>query len=142
MEKIARRPIGVTIVSVWSFLNGLIILRLQLPILLGLVPITGPEVYQIATYATAIAEAVFAAPTLIVAGIGLWKMRDWGFAAALLVAGAKIYETFFWEPMERMCIRIGVIAYEPFWTLVAIHDVAYGIVVIAYLWRKRRSFFQ
>lgn len=69
-------------------------------------------------------------------------MRDGGFAAALLVAGAKIYENIFWEPMERMCISIGAITYEPFWTLVAIHDLAYGIIVIVYLWRKRGIFFQ
>jgi hypothetical protein len=79
---------------------------------------------------------------LIAAGIGLWRVRDWGFAAALLVAGAKIYENIFWEPMERMCISIGAITYEPFWTLVAIHDLAYGIIVIVYLWRKRGIFFQ
>ena len=49
-----------------------------------------PE-YQAYLRGIALADVVFLQPLLALTGVGLWRMRRWGLAGGLAVAGAAVY---------------------------------------------------
>ncbi|MEW6607788.1 MAG: hypothetical protein AB1414_10120 [bacterium] len=77
MNEQIKAPKGIKIIAGLMFIIGLIMTFLQIGFLTGAVPLEGSEGYKIASYASAIAEVIFIAPLFIVAGIGLWKIKEW-----------------------------------------------------------------
>ena len=84
----SKRPIGVTILAVVLFLFGLFAF-------LGSLFLWG-EGFLLAfppgvDYAFPITDLIVNAPASILAAIGLWRLRRWGYVAAQLVAGFYTY---------------------------------------------------
>jgi hypothetical protein len=80
-----------------------------------------------------IADLLYSVPLLMIATIGLWKMRSWGWTAAQMVNALWIFSmTVIWTRDIYSTLSPGGILFIPF-TLIAIW-------AIAYLWRQRRLF--
>jgi hypothetical protein len=76
------------------------------------------------------------APASIIAAIGLWRMRDWGYVASQFVAGFYIYasvEIFVHVAQEGPPYAPEIVAPQVLAVLVA-------IALVVYLWRIRGRF--
>lgn len=142
MNKQIKPPKGIKIIAGLMFLFGLVMMILSLGFLIGVVPFAfgGSQGYKIATCASVIAEIVFIAPLFIIAGIGLWKIREWGLFTALIAFGARVSMDVIWTPMDIMFAKIGDITHVVIWGIITICGVFFAIISIVYLWKNRRVF--
>jgi hypothetical protein len=76
------------------------------------------------------------APASIIAAIGLWRMKDWGYVASQFVAGFYIYAS--------VKIFVHVVQegppYEPEIIAPQVLAVLVAIALVVYLWRIRDRF--
>lgn len=145
MNKQTQTPKGIKIIAALMFILGWIMLIAQISFFMGVVPFEGSEGYMIAVVASVIAEIIFIAPLFILAGIGLWKIKEWGLFTALIAFGARVSMDIIWTPMDIMFVRAGAvmadaITYSIIWHTVTISMVTFAIISIVYLWRNRKYF--
>jgi hypothetical protein len=129
----AKSPIAVKTLAVLLFLFGLLAL-LGSAFLWGegfiLNPPPGVDL------GFPVTDILVNAPASIIAAIGLWKMRTWGYAASQFVAGFYIYgsvEIFVHVAQEGPPYPPEIVAPQVLAVLVA-------IALIVYLWRIRERF--
>jgi hypothetical protein len=83
----SRRPAGITFVSVFNAIGALITIlfwslaAMRLPAL-GSLPTAAEKAAVGTTYSFMIADILWALPLLIVASVGVWRLRFWGWTAA------------------------------------------------------------
>ncbi|MFZ5985987.1 MAG: hypothetical protein ACOYWZ_02555 [Bacillota bacterium] len=140
MNEQIKAPKGIKIIAGLMFIIGLIMTFLQIGFLAGTVPLKGSESYKIVCYASAIAEATFIGPLFIIAGIGLWKIKEWGLFIALIAFGARISMDVIWTPMYIMFARDGATTYDVIWDIITICIVIFAIISIVYFWRNKKGF--
>ncbi len=129
----ATRPAGVSILAVVLFLFGLFAFFGSLfmwgeGFLLSFPP--GVD------YHFPVTDILVNAPASLLAALGLWKMRQWGYVAAQFVAGFYIYGSV---EIFVMTIQKG----PPFPIEIIIPQVAAVITaffLVVYLWRIRARF--
>lgn len=84
-----------------------------------------------------VADTLINAPASILAGIGLWRMRKWGFALSWFTAGIYIYasvEIFVHAAQEGILTT----AFEI--TIPQVAAVLVAVVTLVLTWRKRELF--
>ncbi len=144
MDKQIKTLKGIKLIAGLMFVIGLIMIILQIGFFMGIVSFAFgySEGYKIATCASAIAEIIFIGPLFIIAGIGLWKIKEWGLFTALIAFGARISMDVIWTPMDIMFTKAGVTtyAYAVIWGIITICAVILAILSVVYLWRNRRHF--
>ena len=89
-----------------------------------------------ADYRFPVTDILVNAPASLIAAIGLWKMRQWGYVAAQFVAGFYVYGSV---EIFVMVIQHG----PPFPIEIVIPQIAAVIVaafLVFYLWRVRARF--
>jgi hypothetical protein len=89
-----------------------------------------------ADYRFPVTDILVNAPASFIAALGLWKMRQWGYAAAQFVAGFYVYASV---EIFVMVIQQG----PPFPIEIVIPQIAAVIVaafLVFYLWRIRLRF--
>ena len=128
-----RRPLVVTVLAIVLFFFGLFAFFGSLfmwgeGFLLAFHP--GSD------YAFPITDILVNAPASIIAAIGLWKLKPWGYPASQFVAGFYIYAS----------VEIFVMGFQegpPFPIEIFVPQVLAVLVAVAlvfYLWRIRRLF--
>jgi hypothetical protein len=83
-----------------------------------------------------VTDILINAPASVIAAIGLWMMRDWGYVASQFVAGFYIYasvEIFVHVAQEGPPYAPEIVAPQVLAVLVA-------IALVVYLWRIREQF--
>ncbi len=83
---------------------------------------------------------LFMAITALVGAIGLWKMKDWGFLAMLLAAGAAIFlglEDLFFDLEHGMFVPFGGAAAIELAIVLLIMSL--GPIMTVLLWKHRRE---
>jgi hypothetical protein len=129
----SKRPIGVTILSVVLFLFGVFAF-------IGSLCMWG-EGFLLAfppgaDYAFPITDLVVNAPASIIAAIGLWRLRRWGYVAAQFVAGFYTYasvEIFVRTAQDGPPYPVEII-------LPQLLALAVAAALVVYLWRVRAMF--
>jgi hypothetical protein len=129
----SKRPIGVTILSVVLFLFGVFAF-------IGSLFMWG-EGFLLAfppgvDYAFPITDLVVNAPASIIAAIGLWRLRRWGYVAAQFVAGFYTYasvEIFVRTAQDGPPYPVEII-------LPQLLALAVAAALVVYLWRVRAMF--
>jgi len=89
-----------------------------------------------ADYRFPVTDILVNAPASLIAAIGLWKIRQWGYVAAQFVAGFYVYGSV---EIFVMVIQHG----PPFPIEIVIPQIAAVIVaafLVFYLWRVRARF--
>jgi hypothetical protein len=85
------------------------------------------------TYGIMLGDLLYSAPLLLLAWIGLWKLKSWGWMAAQMANALWVYSmTVILFRDAYTTVSPGGLLFLPF-TLVAIW-------AIPYLWRHRREF--
>jgi hypothetical protein len=82
----------------------------------------------------------FMATTVLVGVIGLWKMKDWGFLAMLLAAGAAIFlglEDLLYDLEHRMFVPFGGAAAIELAIVLLI--LSLGPIMTVLLWKHRKE---
>lgn len=82
-----------------------------------------------------IADAVWSNLSLLFSIIGLWRMKSWGWAAALMANTIWLYSMTFSLVRD---IYIGLTAGTAFFLIFAI----FAVFSTIYLWKKRRLFWE
>ena len=87
-----------------------------------------------ATFGFMVGDLVWAALTLVVGAVGLWRMRAWGWLAAQMVNILWLYSmTVIWCRDARLgLVSPGAVLFSPF--------VLFSVWAILYLWRARSLF--
>jgi hypothetical protein len=83
-----------------------------------------------------ITDILVNAPASVAAAVGLWKMRQWGYAASQFVAGFYVYasvEIFIHVAQAGPPYAVEIVAPQVLAVLIA-------IALVAYLWRIRGQF--
>lgn len=145
MNERIKMPKGIKSIAGLMFAIGLIMMLLQIGFFMGVVPFEGSDGFMTAVSASAIAEIIFIAPLFILAGVGLWKIKEWGLFTALIAFGARISIDIIWTPMDIMFVGAGAvmasaITYSVIWHTITICMMTFAIISIVYLWRNRRCF--
>lgn len=89
-------------------------------------------------YAFPITDILVNAPASIIAAIGVWKLKRYGFAAAYFVAGFYIYASV--EIFARVFEAGPPFAVEIL--IPQILAVIVAIILIVYLWKQQDLFFE
>ena len=85
---------------------------------------------------TPIADFFINFPVSVIAGIGLWRMRRYGYAASQFVAGIYIYASV----LIFVDMFQGELPSSPeIWAPQAL-AVVIGLILVFYLWRLRNQF--
>lgn len=133
-QKIIKPPVGIKILSIILFLFGIFAFLGSL-FLWGegflLQPPRGVDL------AFPITDILVNAPASILAAIGLWRLRKYGYVAAQFVAGFYIYasvEIFVHVFQPGPPFALEILVPQVFAVLVA-------IVLVVYLWRLQSLFF-
>ncbi len=94
----SRRWARINALLCWAIAAGVlavqvvVVLHPQAPVIQRLFPDWPVEAqYQAYLRGIALADVVFLQPLLALTGIGLWRMRRWGLAGGVAVAGAAVY---------------------------------------------------
>jgi len=133
------RPAGVAVIAIVNALGtlftigfwGLAFMRLPSPTTLGSLP----ERANVATtYAFMIADVIWGLPFLLLATVGVWRLRPWGWTAAQMV------NVLWWYAVTVVMVRDfythtispGTIFFLPF--------ALVSLWVAAYLWKHRALF--
>jgi hypothetical protein len=133
MTKKAKSPITVKILAVFLFLFGLLAF-LGSAFLWGEGFILNPP--EGVDLAFPITDILVNAPASIAAAIGLWKMKQWGYATSQFVAGFYVYasvEIFVQVAQEGPPYAVEIVAPQVLAVLVA-------VALVVYLWRIRDRF--
>jgi hypothetical protein len=133
MAEKTRSPLAVKILAVLLFLFGLLAF-VGSAFLWGegfiLSPPDGTDL------AFPITDILVNGPASIAAAIGLWKMKQWGYATSQFVAGFYIYasvEIFVHVAQDGPPYAMEIVAPQILAVLVA-------VALVAYLWRIRDQF--
>jgi len=86
-------------------------------------------------YVADMAEIIILAPLVIIAVIGLWKMREWGLFTALIAFGARILWMAIFLPLYCILTPVDTV-FDPWYIPLTI----FTVISIVYLWRNRRCF--
>jgi hypothetical protein len=135
-----RRPLSMSIVAIINGIACVLTLAFwSLVYFKQLVPRPGTlfsmtqRANAAVTYGFMFGDIVYAVPLLLIAAIGVWRLKDWGWTAAQMVNALWVYS-------------VTVILYRDLYTKLSPGSVLFlpfaiaSIWSFAYLWKHRRFF--
>ena len=136
----AARPAGITFLAIVNYVACGVTLVFwalvyvgQLVPLPGTLPSEAERANAAVTYGFMLGDVLYSAPLLLLAGLGLWRRRPWGWLAAQMANALWIYSMtvillrdFYsrWSPGGLLFVPFAVIA----------------LWAVPYLWIQRRAF--
>ncbi len=137
-----KRPTGLTVIAI---INGIafiitllfwgIVYFAKLVPLPGGLQITAERASAATTYGFLIGDILWSAPLLLLATIGLWRPRPWGWTSALMVNALWVYSmTVIWMRDAYTTISPGALLFTPF--------AVVAIWATYYLWTHRNLFWK
>jgi hypothetical protein len=136
----SARPSGVGFLAIVNLVAFVVTIAFWALVFFGrLVPLPGTltvpaeRANAAVTYGFLIGDVVYSAPLLVLAGVGLWRLRTWGWLAAQMANILWVYS------MTVVLLRDYYTAWSPGGLLfIPFALVAAG--AIPYLWARRRAF--
>jgi hypothetical protein len=133
VENLVRTPVGVRVLAVLLFLFGLFAFFGSLFMWGEGFILSFPKGVD---YTFPVTDILVNAPASIIAAVGLWRLRRYGYIASQFVAGFYIYasvEIFVHVIQEGPPVPPEIVAPQ-------VLAVAVAVVLVLYLWRIQRLF--
>jgi len=134
-ETIPRRPLTVSIMAVVFLVGWIATTSSWVPVITGITPppLTWPQSYIALIYGFATSDLVWSQLFSFLTVLGSWKMKSWGWTAAIMVNAIWIY-TMTYSIVRALLWTFSyeILLFTPF-------EVYAGIASI-YLWRIRVLF--
>ena len=137
-----KRPVGLTILAVINGIAFVITLLFWGTVYFAkLVPLPGSllntaeRANAATTYGFLVGDILWSAPLLLLATIGLWRPRPWGWTSAQMVNALWVYSmTVIWMRDAHTTISPGALLFTPF--------AAIAVWATYYLWKQRGIFWR
>lgn len=134
------RPSGITFLAAVSYIACGVTLTFWALVYIGrLVPPPGSLASEVdranaaVTYGFMLGDVLYSAPLLLLAGVGLWRLRAWGWLAAQMANALWIYS------MTVILLRDYYSRWSPGGLLFAPFAII-ALWAVPYLWTRRRAF--
>jgi hypothetical protein len=137
-----KRPTGLAVIAIINGIAftitllfwGVVFFRNLVP-LPGSLTISAERANAATTYGFLIGDIVWSAPLLLLATIGIWRPRPWGWTSAQMVNALWVYSmTVIWMRDAYTAISPGALLFTPF-ALIAVWGTYY-------LWKHRNLFWE
>ncbi len=137
-----KRPAGVTFIAIVNGIGFVITLLFWGAVYFEtLVPrpasltVLAERANAATTYGFLLGDILWSAPLLLLATIGLWRPRPWGWTSAQMVNALWIYSmTIVWMRDAYVTISPGALLFTPFAVI--------AIWATYYLWKQRNLFWK
>jgi hypothetical protein len=136
----AARPAGITFLAIVNDVACGVTLVFwalvyvgQLVPLPGTLPSEAERANAAVTYGFMLGDVLYSAPLLLLAGLGLWRRRPWGWLAAQMANALWIYS------MTVILLRDFYSRWSP-GGLLFVPFAAIALWAVPYLWIQRRAF--
>lgn len=141
-DKVRKRPTGVTIIAVVNILGWLTTEGLWVVLhITGQIPtVSSMNSYFEKSYiglvnGFTISDLIWSNLTLLLSIIGLWKMKSWGWTAALMANTIWLYTMTFSLVRDLFITLTGT-------TVFFLSFALFALISTVYLWSRRELFWQ